>query len=53
VGYLCADGQVAPESVLLIYRALLAADDRTLAKARRRFRQDSWIRRLSLSDITR
>ncbi len=46
VGYLCADGQVAPESVLLIYRALDAATPHTLAKARRRFRQDSWIRRL-------
>lgn len=46
VGYLCADGQVAPESVLLIYRALLAADDYTLAKARRRFRQDSWVRKI-------
>lgn len=46
VGHLCADGQVAPESVLLIYRALLAADRYTLAKARRRFRQDSWIRKI-------
>jgi dolichol-phosphate mannosyltransferase len=46
LGYLCADGQVAPESVLLIYRALVAADDRTLAKVRRRFRQDSWVRKM-------
>ena len=46
IGYLCADGQVAPESVLLIYRALKAAGPCTLAKARRRFRQDSWIRKV-------
>lgn len=46
VGYLCADGQVAPESVLLIYRALKAAGRYTLAKARRRFRQDSWMRKV-------
>jgi hypothetical protein len=46
IGYLCADGQVAPESVLLVYRALHAADGRTLAKVRRRFRQDSWIRKI-------
>jgi len=46
VGYICADGQVSPESVLLIYRTLRAADNRTLAKARRRFRQDSWIRKI-------
>jgi len=45
-GYLAADGQVAPESVLLIYRALRAADDWTLAKVRRRFRQDSWVRKI-------
>jgi glycosyltransferase involved in cell wall biosynthesis len=46
VGYLCADGQVAPESVLLIYRSLRAAGPYTLAKARRRFRQDSWVRKI-------
>jgi glycosyltransferase involved in cell wall biosynthesis len=45
-GYLCADGQVAPESVLLVYRALHAADGRTLAKVRRRFRKDSWVRKI-------
>ena len=46
VGYLCADGQVAPESVLLIYRSLRAAPPHTIAKARRRFRQDNWIRKV-------
>jgi glycosyltransferase involved in cell wall biosynthesis len=45
VGYLAADGQVSPESVLLIYRSLCAADDRTLAKVRRRFRPDSLTRK--------
>jgi glycosyltransferase involved in cell wall biosynthesis len=47
VGYLAADGQVAPESVLLVYRAAAAAaDNRTIAKVRRRFRPDSWIRKI-------
>jgi len=46
VGYLCADGQVGPESVLVIYRALRSANGQTLAKARRRFRQDSWVRKI-------
>lgn len=46
IGTLCADGQVAPESVLLIYRALAAADGQTMAKARRRFRPDGMIRKV-------
>ena len=46
IGYLAADGQVAPESVLLIYRAALAAGDRTIAKVRRRFRPDSLTRKI-------
>ncbi len=46
VGYLAADGQVAPESVLLIYRAVATAGDRTIAKVRRRFRPDSVTRKL-------
>ena len=46
VGYLAADGQVAPESVLLIYRALVTAGDRTIAKVRRRFRPDSLTRKI-------
>jgi glycosyltransferase involved in cell wall biosynthesis len=46
VGYLAADGQVAPESVLLIYRSVVTAGNRTIAKVRRRFRPDSSIRRI-------
>ncbi|HEY7337830.1 MAG TPA: glycosyltransferase family 2 protein [Bryobacteraceae bacterium] len=46
VGYLAADGQVSPESVLLIYRAVANAGDRTIAKVRRRFRPDSSIRKI-------
>jgi len=46
VGYLAADGQVAPESVLLIYRAVATAGDRTIAKVRRRFRPDSLMRKV-------
>lgn len=46
IGTLCADGQVAPESVLLIYRSLAVAGSRTMAKARRRFRPDGAIRKI-------
>jgi glycosyltransferase involved in cell wall biosynthesis len=46
IGYLAADGQVAPQSVLLIYRAVATAGDRTIAKVRRRFRPDSLTRKI-------
>lgn len=46
LGYLAADGQVAPENVLLIYRSVVTAGNRTLAKVRRRFRPDSSIRKI-------
>ena len=46
VGYLCADGQVRAEDVLRIYRAAVASPSPAMAKVRRRFRQDSWIRKL-------
>jgi glycosyltransferase involved in cell wall biosynthesis len=46
IGYLCADGQVGPESVLAIYRLLKDSPVPTLAKARRRFRQDGWMRKI-------
>jgi glycosyltransferase involved in cell wall biosynthesis len=46
VGYLCADGQVKADDVLRIYRASAAAALPAMAKVRRRFRQDSWIRKL-------
>jgi glycosyltransferase involved in cell wall biosynthesis len=44
VGYLCADGQVAPASVVAVYQALQAAPAPALAKARRRTRPDGWVR---------
>lgn len=43
---LCADGQVQPADVLRIYRAAVQAPVPSVAKARRRFRQDSWIRKI-------
>ncbi|HET7230257.1 MAG TPA: glycosyltransferase [Longimicrobium sp.] len=46
VGYLCADGQVAPEDVVRTYRLMEGREERVLAKVRRRFRQDSWKRKL-------
>jgi glycosyltransferase involved in cell wall biosynthesis len=46
VGYLCADGQVGPKDVLNLYRLALATDEPMLAKVRRRFRKDSWRRKL-------
>jgi glycosyltransferase involved in cell wall biosynthesis len=46
IGYLAADGQVGPESVLLVYRAVATAGGRTIAKVRRRFRPDSLIRKI-------
>lgn len=45
-GNLCADGQVEPEDVLAVYRAAVAAGVPCVAKARRRYRQDSWIRKI-------
>ena len=46
IGYVCADGQVAPEDVVRVYRALQAAVVPVLAKARRRGRTDGWVRRM-------
>lgn len=46
IGYLSADGQVAPEDVVRVYRALQTAGRPVLAKARRRYRRDSWIRKI-------
>ena len=46
IGYSAADGQVGPENVLLIYRSVVTAGDRTIAKVRRRFRPDSWVRKV-------
>lgn len=46
IGYLCADGQVAPHDVLVTYRALRSATVPTLAKVRRLYRPDSWVRKV-------
>jgi dTDP-4-dehydrorhamnose 3,5-epimerase-like enzyme len=46
IGYLCADGQVAPKDVVTTYRLMEGREDRVLAKVRRRFRQDSWKRKI-------
>lgn len=42
----CADGQVEAIDVLRVYQAAAGAGRPTLAKARRRFRNDSWIRKV-------
>ncbi len=46
IGYLCADGQVSAEDTLMAYRLILGREDRVLAKVRRRFRQDSFKRKI-------
>lgn len=46
IGYLCADGQVGPEDVARTYRLMANREERVLAKVRRRFRQDSWKRKI-------
>ena len=46
IGYLCADGQVAPADVVRTYRLMEGREDRVLVKVRRRFRQDSWKRKI-------
>lgn len=46
IGYLCADGQVAPEDVVRTFRLMEGREERVLAKVRRRFRQDSLKRKI-------
>ncbi len=46
VGTVMADGQVAADDIVGIFRVAHAAPVPTLAKVRRRFREDSWRRRL-------
>lgn len=46
VGYLCADGQVAAAEAVRTYEEARDAGVPALAKVRRRFRKDSWRRRL-------
>lgn len=45
-GYLCADGQVAAAEAVRTYQEAASAQVPTLAKVRRRFRKDSWRRKL-------
>ena len=49
VGYLCADGQVSAKDALMAYHLLRGKEATTLAKVRRRFRRDSWRRKLASS----
>lgn len=42
----CADGQVPAADVVKVYEAAVAAGRPTLAKARRRYRNDSWMRKI-------
>jgi glycosyltransferase involved in cell wall biosynthesis len=46
IGHLCADGQVTPEDVVRVFQALKTLNVPCLAKARRRFRPDSWVRKI-------
>lgn len=46
VGYLCADGQVSAEDALMAFRLIKGREERTLTKVRRRFREDSWKRKI-------
>ena len=46
VGFLHADGQVSAEDVLTIYRLMVGAEGRVLVKARRKFRRESWRRKI-------
>ena len=45
-GYLCADGQVAAEGAVRTYQEAHSAGVPAMAKVRRRFRKDSWRRKL-------
>ena len=46
VGFLCADGQVGPEAAVETYSQARTGSPAMLAKVRRRFRKDSWQRKL-------
>lgn len=41
IGFVHADGQVAPADVVMVYRLMERREERVLAKVRRRFREDS------------
>jgi len=46
IGFVHADGQVAPVDVVMVYRLMERREQRVLAKVRRRFRGDSWRRKI-------
>ena len=46
IGFVHADGQVAPADVVMVYRLMEHREQRVLAKVRRRFREDSWRRKI-------
>jgi len=46
VGYICADGQVAAKEAVVTYHQARAAQSPVMAKVRRRFREDSWRRKI-------
>lgn len=45
VAYMCADGQIKPEDVVRIFRAIQGTERGVMAKARRVYRLDGWRRR--------
>jgi glycosyltransferase involved in cell wall biosynthesis len=46
VSTLCADGQVAPEDLLRVYEAIHSRREPAIVKVRRRFRRDSFFRKV-------
>lgn len=46
IGFVHADGQVAANDVVMVYRLMERREQRVLAKVRRRFRGDSWRRKI-------
>ncbi|MFT4512058.1 MAG: dTDP-4-dehydrorhamnose 3,5-epimerase-like enzyme [Planctomycetota bacterium] len=46
IGFVHADGQVASNDVVMVYRLMERREQRVLAKVRRRFRGDSWRRKI-------
>jgi len=46
IGWVCADGQVAPQDVVQVFLRLRGASVPSLAKVRRRFRPDGWLRKV-------
>ncbi len=47
IGFICADGQVSPEDVVIVFEAARRSPVPTLAKARRLFRPDGWMRKVT------